>query len=516
MRHEINSCDFRHLPYLLSSSEEILEVSYAFLDLVGYSKEEIIYNTLSELFLLLFKNNLDLNNIEEQDQENNYCLITKAFEIRQVNIIVRQGITKNNNYFLFIEKPNTRLEEKFPYIQQLYQDNVVGVAIFNLPDYVLLKANQQFLSFLSERYKKASNALGLKAENLFSNWNENTVKDLCAEVLKTGKSQRMREYPYIDSAGRRTHWTFTLTPISENREVKYIIVLLEDMTERVVNKESINKHVEKIAKQKEDLENILTKKDEFFSFISHEFKTPLTVISSAIQAMEVVCKNELSEKAKGYINKIRQNSLRQLRLVNNLLDFSKSESGFMKINKRNMDIVSLTKVITESISLYAKEKGIVVKFSTLFVKKIIAIDDEKYERILLNLLSNAIKFTPSGKYIHVKVSKRNRKVCIEVEDEGIGILKEKQEIIFERFGQVDNSLTRKTEGTGIGLSLVKLLVKAHEGEIAVHSEEGKGSTFTILLPAVKTLEGTLDGFKEITDNRLIQAIAIEFSDIYLK
>ena len=261
-------------------------------------------------------------------------------------------------------------------------------------------------------------------------------------------------------------------------------------------------------------------KDEFLSLISHEFKTPLTVINSAIQAMELICKNELSDKAKGFLNKIRQNSNRQLKLVNNLLDITRINAGHLKINKKDMDIVLLTKSITESITIFAEQKSIKLSFSSTLRKKVIGIDEEKYERILLNLLSNAIKFTPKGKSITVKVSQKivkgKCKVCIQVKDKGVGIPNDKKELIFERFGQVDSSLTRQAEGTGIGLSLVKMLVELLGGEITLESKEGIGSTFTILLPIEKVKETPIEQMiEEITDNRLIQATAIEFSDIYL-
>lgn len=257
-------------------------------------------------------------------------------------------------------------------------------------------------------------------------------------------------------------------------------------------------------------------KDEFLSLISHEFRTPLNVISSAIQAMNYICSNELSDKAKKYLRMIRQNTFRQLRLVNNLLDITRVNAGRIKINKKNVDIVFLTKSIIESIYTYVALKSIDVTFVSLIEKKIIGIDDEKYERILLNLLSNATKFTPEGKPIIVTLSSINDKICIEVKDKGIGIPEDKANIIFERFGQVDSSLSRQAEGAGIGLSLVKKFVEALGGSISVKSELGKGSAFTILLPSETIIEDYMD--KEVAnllDNRLVQNTKIEFSDIYL-
>jgi PAS domain S-box-containing protein len=321
------------------------------------------------------------------------------------------------------------------------------------------------------------------------------------------------------------HFSISGTPLfDKNGNVRLGIICTRNISRRIENETIIKQQQQALLKAEMDanaaLKKVIEMKDEFFSIISHEFKTPLTVINSAIQAMELICRNELSVKAKGFLNKIRQNSNRQLKLVNNLLDITRMNAGHLKVNKKDLDIVSLTKSITESIAIFAEQKGIRLSFCSTLSKRIIGIDEEKYERILLNLLSNAVKFTPKGKTISVRVSQkivdRKCKVCIQVRDKGIGIPQDKMILIFERFGQVDSSLTRQAEGTGIGLHLVKMLVEIMCGEITLESKEGMGSTFTILLPVEKTKETPIEQMiKEINDNRLIQATAIEFSDIYL-
>lgn len=270
----------------------------------------------------------------------------------------------------------------------------------------------------------------------------------------------------------------------------------------------------------EALKKAIEMKDEFLSIISHEFKTPLTVINSAVQAMQVICRNELSVKARGFLGKILQNSNRQLKLVNNLLDVTRMDAGHFKVNKQNIDIVFLTKSIIESIKVFAEQKSINLSFKSDLLKKVVALDEEKYERVLLNLLSNAIKYTPEGKSINVRLFqkkiKRDYKVCVQVIDKGLGIPEDKQELIFERFEQVDRSLSRQAEGTGIGLYLVKMFVEMMDGEITFESKEAKGSKFTIMLPIEKVKENlNKKDIKEMTDNRLTQATAIEFSDLYI-
>jgi signal transduction histidine kinase len=334
--------------------------------------------------------------------------------------------------------------------------------------------------------------------------NETTIKTYCMVGL-TGKPISLEYY------SKRLSKYFSVYCFSPDKG-KFACVY-QDVTERKMAE--IN-----LVKAKEIAENANETKDEFLSLISHEFKTPITVINSAIQAMEVICKNELSEKTKEYLKKIKQNSNRQLKLVNNLLDITRVNAGYFNIYKKNVDIVMLTKLITESVIIFAEQKGINLTFSSVLKTKVIGIDEEKYERILLNLLSNAIKFTPKDKLITVKVYekiiKKKCKVCIQVKDTGVGIPDDKQEIIFERFGQVDSSLTRQAEGTGIGLHLVKRLVELMDGEITLESKLGCGSIFTVILPIVKVIKTpNKQMLKEITDDRLIQSINIEFADVYI-
>lgn len=328
--------------------------------------------------------------------------------------------------------------------------------------------------------------------------------------------------PLLSRSGRlvgmlSTHWSNPYQP--SERELRIFDLLarqLADLIERKLAEETLREsEKEKI----ETLKRAIEMKDEFLSLVSHEFKTPLTVINSAIQAMRLICKNELSEKANEFLNKILQNSNRQLKLVNNLLDITHINANHIKINRSNVDIVSFTRFITDSIRVFADQKSIRLTFSSTLQKKEIGIDEEKWERILLNLLSNAVKFTSKGKSISVrvyqKIMDRKSKVCIQVEDQGMGIPLDKQQLIFERFGQVDSSLSRQAEGTGIGLSLVKMLVELMGGEIRVESIVGRGSTFTVILPVGKIKESPSEKIlKKISDNRLIQATAIEFSDVY--
>ncbi|WP_160692134.1 ATP-binding protein [Clostridium sp. C2-6-12] len=306
-----------------------------------------------------------------------------------------------------------------------------------------------------------------------------------------------------------------------NKEAEFFEGCIQNITERKVTEAKIKEQQELLFKsekeKRETLEKTLAMKDEFISLLSHEFKTPLNVIYSAIQLIEGVYINKIPERVQELIGSIKKNTFRQLRLSNNLLDVTKMNSGQTKLNMKNIDIVFLSRAITESIELYADQKDIDVYFESNLESKIINMDEEKFERILLNLLSNAMKFTESGGEISVRVEeiKNLNFIQIKVIDTGIGIPKDKQELIFERFGQVDNNLSRQAEGSGIGLSLVKSLVNLLEGTIEVHSEVGVGSTFTITLPVRnEEINNSRDDYIDF-QNELVSKIKVEFSDIYL-
>lgn len=310
---------------------------------------------------------------------------------------------------------------------------------------------------------------------------------------------------------------FHAKPVYDDKgNLVMVVTSFCDVTSTEKNRRMFKAHQEellKIEKEKnEALEKVIEMKDEFLSVISHEFKTPLTVISSSLQIMKMYSAKNNFEKALQYADNIRRNVLRQMRLVNNLLDITCTNAGTVKLKMANYDIVFLTRAIIESINEYVKIKGVNVYFRSKLKQAVIGIDEEKYERILLNLLSNAMKFTPQGKSIYVNVFKKNGSVVIQVMDEGIGIPKDKQTKIFERFGQVDSSLSRKAEGVGIGLSLVKTFVNAMNGIISLESAEGKGSCFTISFPMQKTEESQE---VEYNNSRIVVNHEIEFSDIYL-
>lgn len=282
------------------------------------------------------------------------------------------------------------------------------------------------------------------------------------------EKQNSGEYSVKTKHGNIRIWDFYLACIGKLTDKRNMLIAVAvDVTEKRCM-EQLQKNIEKERIRLSEIKKYDRMKTDFFANISHELRTPINLIFSAIQVYklklkECICENSCSDRYK-YIKIMEQNCYRLLRLVNNLIDITKIDSGYFNIDEVNYNIVSLVEDTTLSIADYIKSKGLSIVFDTDVEEKIIACDPEEIERILLNLLSNAIKFTPRGGNIMVNVEDGNKSISIKVKDTGKGIPKEKLNSIFERFVQVDKSLARENEGSGIGLSLVKALVELHGGD----------------------------------------------------
>lgn len=256
-------------------------------------------------------------------------------------------------------------------------------------------------------------------------------------------------------------------------------------------------------------------KMDFFATISHELRTPINLILSSLQLIDLKIdfmkelKWENREFLEKNLKRLRQNSYRILKLVNNLIDSNRIDSGKFNYTPRNYDIISLIEDICMSTSDFIKNMGMNIVFDTDKEEKIIAVDIDSIERIILNLISNAIKFSKENGLIEVYI-KCNDTVNIIIKDNGIGIEPNNLEKVFDRFEQVKNN--DKKNGSGIGLSLVRSLVEMNNGIIKVKSKIGIGTEFIISLED-KILENDCLQVELKHDSR-IDNMKLEFSDIY--
>jgi len=226
-------------------------------------------------------------------------------------------------------------------------------------------------------------------------------------------------------------------------------------------------------------------KTRFFNNISHEFRTPLTLILGPLSEI----KESVDSTRKPMVDMIERNSKRLLKLINQLLDLSKIESGNLRLKASYIDIVPELKKWTNTFQSSAEMNKITLNFKSENESCFIYTDIEKLEDIVINLLSNAIKYTPRNGVVSLVINIENHNksehASITVSDTGKGIEEQELERVFDRFYQVSNANSENIIGTGIGLSLVKELTELHKGSVSVESKVGKGSTFKVLLPLGK-------------------------------
>jgi GAF domain-containing protein/class 3 adenylate cyclase len=269
---------------------------------------------------------------------------------------------------------------------------------------------------------------------------------------------------------------------------------------------------QKTRQQAERLLELDRQKTEFFQNVSHEFRTPLTLM---IGPMESVVEQKKDLPYQQSVIALR-NSRRLLRLVNQLLDIQRIDAGRMQASFRPCNLLEFVSQIVETFRPYCERKNIQIS-TQLTLCQPVYLDSEKFDKVLYNLLSNAMKFTPSGGSITAKIEPAGDHVRLQIADSGMGIRKEQIPHLFERFRQAEGSVNRSHEGSGLGLALVKELVELHGGQISVESIYSKGTTFTVWLPtgtAHLPLEQVLEVPTEIQSSRAAVELAdldIEFS-----
>ena len=258
--------------------------------------------------------------------------------------------------------------------------------------------------------------------------------------------------------------------------------------ERKRAEEQIRKLNTELQRQVKELMKIDKMKSEFISIASHELRTPLAAIKNAVQLVLNEKTGEINENQSKFLSMADRNINRLTNILNNILDLAKIESGKMEVNIEDVDLRPSIEFILSSFQTQADEKSLQLKMEIPEDFPNIYGNREKIEQILTNLVGNALKFTPEGGEVSVSAKlfqKEKDMVVISIRDSGIGIAKNEQEKIFEKFYQAEGSLQRSVGGTGLGLSITKGLVEAHQGKIWVESEVGKGSTFSFSLRVSK-------------------------------
>lgn len=428
------------------------------------------------------------------------CFMSFFEDEDEFSVLIAKDISKR----VKIEENLVRNEE---YYKKLLEFLPYGVAIVN--NNKITFSNDSFATMLGE--KTIQDTLNNDLAQYIKDEDKKIIKNMQKNIFGELKQVEFTEMKLLRKDGKELDIELGASPFLFENNLSAILVMC-DITER--------KNAERDKFKLKQALKYDRLKTEFIANISHELKTPLNIILSIVQLFELKKRgneNIDSITGKRYLQVVTQNCYRLLRLINNLIDISRIDVGHLKMNFGNYDIVKIVEDITMSTVEHIESKNLKLIFDTEIEEKIIGVDRENMERIMLNLLSNAIKCSNENGTIWVNIYDSGDFIEISVKDNGVGIPEEMQERIFERFVQSSPLFTRTYEGSGIGLSLVKALVDAHGGKIRVESKVGVGSEFVVSLPnRLSKKDPTFLQSKLIEDNKSnnVERIKIEFSDIY--
>ncbi|MDR7269982.1 PAS domain S-box-containing protein [Pelomonas saccharophila] len=263
--------------------------------------------------------------------------------------------------------------------------------------------------------------------------------------------------------------------LPEGRYTDFLRLVAQQLSAAIGNAEAY----ESQQQRAEELARLDRAKTQFFSNISHEFRTPLTLMMGPLR--DALAHLQLPPSARGRLQMVERNALRLSKLVNALLEFSRIEAGRATSVFRPTDLAALTGELASSFRSAMEAAGLAFRVACPALPAPVYVDRDHWERILLNLLSNALKYTLQGE-VSVRVGSEEGWAIVEVEDSGIGVAPQELPRLFERFHRVENVQARTHEGSGIGLALVHELMRLHQGRIEVSSQLGRGTRFTLRLP----------------------------------
>ena len=406
---------------------------------------------------------------------------------------------------LMLQEEKKKSEERYRYLIENFPD---AVFVYDYESYIL--ANNSAAKLL--KLNDASQIIGKPTMYFFDDERKMFLRERLKDIARGEELPLLLDEEIISEDGKKVHVEIKTIRFPYADDLAFLSVI-RDKTD-ILRNEELRRKVERQM----EYERMRT---EYFANISHDFRTPLHAISGTLQLMEMknaeIAKEMplFSTKNKRYLQIMKQNNNRLIKLVNNLIEINKIEAGFYHVNKKNRYITKIISNVVSSVVGLAKSENIEILCQINCEPVVLACDIDKIERIMLNLLSNAIKFTPAGGKIRTRVWQEKERLYVSVEDTGTGIEEDQLSRIFDRFSQAENVFTRGNEGSGIGLSLVKGFVKMHGGSIRVKSEMGKGSTFTFDIPirVEKNYEGNILPV-EAYDNFIYgKKLEVEFSDV---
>lgn len=302
---------------------------------------------------------------------------------------------------------------------------------------------------------------GVRLPEIVSN---EALLGLAQETLADTTTPLIREIILDRSGAQTATYQALASPVKGAQEqVRGVVMVLRDITSQ--------KEIERM-------------KSNFLSVVSHELRTPLHSIKGFVDIILMGKTGQINDLQRDFLNTVKESTINLQRLINDLLEFSRMEAGRVKLMPQMISMYDIAEKVVEQLAPLAQESRLTLKNEVPEAIPLIEADPMRIEQVLTNLVSNAIKFTPAGGSIWIRAEDAGDQVHVAVKDTGIGIAEGEQEKIFQRFYQVDSSVTRAYRGAGLGLTICKFIVEYHHGRIWVESKVNEGSTFHFTLPKV--------------------------------
>lgn len=306
------------------------------------------------------------------------------------------------------------------------------------------------------------------------------------EAITKPRPEHTVSYGPIEALGkRRDGATFPVEVISRSipyQDGKAQVIAVRDVSERKEAEKALLRYQHELERKNAELERANQIKSEFLATMSHELRTPLTAINGFSELLAEELFGALNDQQQQYVGDIHKAGLHLLDLINDILDLSKIEADKLLLRPEPTDLGALVRSVVDTVAEEGAAKEIEVRVAVVGGLEPISLDAVRIKQVLRNYLSNALKFTPSGGHVDVIVSEVPFEAHVEVIDTGVGIAPEDMDKLFKPFSQVDATLSRAFEGTGLGLALSKHLIALHGGEVWAESERGVGSRFGFSLP----------------------------------
>lgn len=453
--------------------------------IIGYPKDELIGKSARELnfinpeirekALAALKNSQELKDIEMQLKRRNGETIWVLSSSKVLKIKDQKFVLTSFHDISARKKIQEELHQSKELFSSLFNHNPAAISIRRTSDAKILNVNSGYLELLG--FESIEEAVEFEASDTFTSPGK---VDEIRVMLKRNKVIKNLETLVHNKRGEKLWLSTSMVVLKLDKEICVLAVSI-DITER-------KKMEQELIKAKQIAEEAVILKEAFLANMSHEIRTPMNAI---IGFTDLLLKRNLASKEKDYVQTIKNSGENLLRIINDILDVSKINSGMMEFEAQAISLTDLFSSLNIMLLQKAKEKNLelIFEYNKDLPDSILG-DPTRLTQIILNLVSNAIKFTKKGGvYVSANIVKEEGDVYLiefSVRDTGIGVPEDKLQSIFERFSQAESHTTRNYGGTGLGLSIAKQLVTLQGGTIKVESKVGTGSVFTFTLPFKKT------------------------------